>query len=66
MESTYSVDATPDILKALYSKDKLTDFEDVRDKEVDTNTIEALLDGVIFETGSKDVPLGSTDIINID
>ena len=27
------------------------------------NTIEADLDSVILETGSKDVPLGSTDVI---
>ena len=33
------VDATPDILKALNSEDELTDFEDIRDEKVDTNTI---------------------------
>ena len=50
------IDATPDILKALYSEDKLTDFEDKRDKEVDTN---------VLETGSRDVPLGPNDVITI-
>ena len=55
------VDATPDILKVLYSEDELTDFED---EGVDTNTAD--LDSVVLETGSEDVPLGSNDIITID
>ena len=58
------VDASPDILKALYSEDELTDFEDEGDEEVDTNTAD--LDSVVLETGSEDVPLGSTDVITID
>ena len=58
------VDATPDILKALYSEDQLTDFEDEGDEEVDTNTAD--LDNAVLETGSEDVPLGSTDVITID
>ena len=44
------VDATSDILKALYSEDELTDFEDEGDEEVDTN--KADLDSVVLETGS--------------
>ena len=58
------VDATPGILKALYSEDELTDFEDEGDEEVDTNTAD--LDSVVLETDSEYVPLGSTDIITID
>ena len=64
MESTYLVDATPDILKALDCEDELTDFEDEGDEEVDTNTAD--LDSVVLETGSRSVPLGSVDVITID
>ena len=58
------VDATPDILKALYSEDELADFEDEGDEDVDTNTAD--LDSVVLETGSDDGPLGTTDVITID
>ncbi|KAL9972995.1 hypothetical protein ACROYT_G019397 [Oculina patagonica] len=58
------VDATPDILEALYCEDELTDFEDEGDEEVDTNTAD--LDSVVLETDSGSVPLGSVDVITID
>ena len=61
------VDATPDILKALYPEDELSDFEDVclRDEEIDMDTNTAQQEGD-RETGGKDVPLRSTDVITID
>ena len=49
------VDTTPDILKALYSDDELTDFEDEGDIEVDKNTAD--LGSDVLEIGSEAVPL---------
>lgn len=54
------VDATPDIMKSLYSEDDLRDFEEERDDEVEANTADQE-SAVVLETDSEDVPMGSSE-----